>query len=101
MSSIFAAPTAESIKNIALGVSIASVVVGLILMKVVSSVVGKIISLVIFAAIALGGFTQRASITDCVNKVKAGEQAAVGDSFNVKCTFFGQDVTLKVPAVSK
>lgn len=101
MSSIFATPTADSIKNIALGLSIGSVVIGLILMKVVSSIVGKIISLVLFAAIALGGFTQRAAISDCVNKVKNGEQAAIGQAFTTKCTFFGQEVSLKVPAVKK
>lgn len=101
MSSIFGIPTAETIKNIALGVSIGSVVIGLILMKVVSSIVGKIISLVLFAALALAGFTQRASITDCVNKVKTDGQAAMGDSFEIQCTFFGRDVSLKVPAVSK
>lgn len=74
-------------------------VIGLILMKVISSVVGKVVSLVVFAAIGLGGFSQRAQIADCAKKVQT--QAESSGSVDTKCTFFGQQVTLKVDLPSK
>jgi hypothetical protein len=99
MNSIWASTDIETVKNIALGLSGASIVIGLILMKVVSSIVGKVISLVIFVAIALAGYSQRAQVLDCANSVKA--QATATASVDQTCTFFGQDVTVKVPQPSK
>jgi hypothetical protein len=74
-------------------------VVGLILMKVVSSIVGKIVSLVIFVAIALAGYSQRAQVIDCANAVK--NQATTTASVNTTCTFFGQDIKVKVSQPSQ
>ncbi len=74
-------------------------VVGLILMKVVSSIVGKIVSLVIFVAIALAGYSQRAQVIDCANAVKS--QATTTASVNTTCTFFGQDIKVKVSQPSQ
>ena len=71
MNSLWASTDIETLKNLALGLSGASIVVGLILMKVVSSIIGKIISLMIFVAIALAGYSQRAQVIDCANSVKA------------------------------
>lgn len=90
-----AAVDVELIKNVALGVSGGSLVIGLILMKVISSIVGKIISSVLMVAIALGGWSQRTSIIDCADKVTA--QATAGTTVDATCTFFGQDITVKVP----
>jgi len=95
MNSLWASTDIETLKNLALGLSGASIVVGLILMKVVSSIIGKIISLVIFVAIALAGYSQRAQVIDCANSVKA--QATASASVNTTCTFFGQEVKVKVP----
>jgi hypothetical protein len=61
--------------------------------------VGKVISAAVFVAIALGGYSQRAQISDCVDKVKS--QATATASVDTTCTFFGQDVTVKVPLPSK
>jgi hypothetical protein len=99
MSTIFAATDAETLQNIALGLSGVSILVAVIMMKVISSIVGKVISAAIFVAIALGGYSQRAQITDCVDKVQA--QATSMASVDTTCTFFGQDVTVKVPLPSK
>lgn len=96
---IFAVTDPETLKNLALGVSGASLLVAIVLMKVISSIVGKIVSAAIFVAIALGGYSQRAEITDCVDKVKS--QATSTASVDTTCTFFGQDVSLKVPLPSK
>ena len=98
MNSLWATTDIETLKNIALGLSGASIVVGLILMKVVSSIVGKIISLVIFVAIALAGYSQRVQVVDCANAVKA--QATATASVETTCTFFGQDIKVTVPQPS-
>lgn len=99
MNSLWASTDIETLKNLALGLSGASIVVGLILMKVVSSIIGKIISLMIFVAIALAGYSQRAQVIDCANSVKA--QATATASVNTTCTFFGQEVKVKVPQPSQ
>ena len=99
MSMIFAATDPDTLKNLALGVSGGSLLLAIVLMKVISSVVGKIVSSAIFVAIALAGYSQRAEIADCVDKVKA--QATSSAAVDTTCTFFGQDVTLKVPLPSK
>lgn len=85
----------ETIKTAALGLSGASIIIGLIMMKVVSNVVGKVVSLVFFLAIALAGYSQRASIVDCADKIKA--EATLGTTMAPKCTFFGQEITIKIP----
>jgi hypothetical protein len=99
MNSLWASTDIETIKNLALGLSGASIIVGLILMKVVSSIIGKIISLVIFVAIALAGYSQRAQVIDCANSVKA--QATATASIDTTCTFFGQDIKVTVPQPSQ
>lgn len=86
------------LENSALGVTVGSVVVALVLLKIVSSVVGKMVSTVVMVALALGGWSQRAEISDCVDKVKA--EATAGSTLEATCTFFGRDVTLKVPIPS-
>jgi hypothetical protein len=95
MNSLWASTDIETLKNLALGLSGASIIVGLILRKVVSSIIGKIVSLVIFVAIALAGYSQRAQVIDCANSVKA--QATATASVDTTCTFFGQDIKVKVP----
>jgi hypothetical protein len=99
MSSLFAVIDAETLKRLALGLSGGSLLIGLILMKVVSSVVGKLISMAFFVALALGVFSQRAQIVDCVDAVKS--QATAVLTVETTCTFFGQDVTVKVPLPTK
>ena len=99
MSMIFAATDPETLKNLALGGSVVSIVIALVLLKGVSSIIGKVISAAVFVAIALAGYSQRAEISDCVDKVKA--QATTNASVDTKCTFFGQDVTIKVPLPAK
>ena len=99
MSTIIAATDADTLKNAAMGLSVVSLVVAVVLMKVISGIVGRLISTVILVAIALVGYSQRAEISDCVDKVKA--EAGLEVATSISCTFFGQDVTVKVPQLSK
>ena len=96
---IFASTDLETLKNLALGMSGTSIVLGLIAMKVISSFPGKMLSLVMFGAIALAGYSQRAQVIDCANKVKA--QATATNSVDTTCTFFGRDITIKVSQPSQ
>jgi hypothetical protein len=99
MSTIFAATDANTLQNIALGLSGASLVIAVILMKVISSIVGKIISAAVFVAIALAGYSQRAEISACAEKVE--NQATATATIDTTCTFFGQEITVKVPLPTK
>jgi len=99
MTSVFAATDVETLKNLALGMSGTSIVLALIAMKVISSFSGKMVSLMMFLALALAGYSQRASIIDCANKVQS--QASATSSVDTTCTFFGRDVKIKVTQPSK
>lgn len=105
MTTIFSAIDAETLKNMALGLSAVSVIIAIVLMKLISSIVGKVVSTAIFVALALVGYSQRAEITSCVDKVKnaAGNAQVEGGALTLEatCTFFGQDVTVKTPPLSK
>ena len=99
MNSLWASTDIQTLKNLAMGLSGASIVIGLVLMKVVSSIVGKIISLIVFLAIALAGYSQRAQVIDCANSVKA--QATATAAVDTTCTFFGQEIKVSVPHPSQ
>jgi hypothetical protein len=99
MNSLWASTDIQTLKNLAMGLSGASIIIGLVLMKVVSSIVGKIISLIVFIAIALAGYSQRAQVIDCANSVKA--QATATAAVDTTCTFFGQEIKVSVPQPTK
>jgi hypothetical protein len=99
MITVFAATDVETLKNLALGMSGTSIVLALIALKVISSFSGKMVSLMMFLAIALAGYSQRASIIDCADKVQS--QASATASVDTTCTFFGRDVKIKVAEPSK
>ena len=99
MNSLWASTDIQTLKNLAMGLSGASIIIGLVLMKVVSSIIGKIISLIVFIAIALAGYSQRAQVIDCANSVKA--QATATAAVDTTCTFFGQDIKVSVPQPSQ
>ncbi len=99
MNSLWATTDIQTLKNLALGLSGASIVIGLVLMKVVSSIVGKIVSLIVFIAIALAGYSQRTQVIDCANSVKA--QATATAAVDTTCTFFGQEIKVRVPQPSQ
>ena len=99
MSGTVAAITENTLKTMALGISGGSLLIALILLKVVKSVVGKIISTAVFAAIAFAGYSQRQAITDCADKVRERVDAVQsGETKKVAatCTFFGRDFSINV-----
>lgn len=94
-----AATDAQTLKNIALGLSGGSILLAVILLKVVSSLIGKVISTVLLVAIALAGYSQREEITSCVKDVT--NQSGMTLPTEISCTFFGQDISVKVPLTSQ
>lgn len=104
MSTIIAATDAETLKNAALGLSAVSLIAAVVLMKVISGIVGRVISTVILVAIALVGYSQRTDITNCMDAVKQATESADSQlklPEEITCKFFGQNVTVKVPQLSK
>lgn len=99
MSTIIAATDADTLKNAAMGLSAASLIVAVILLKVISGIVGRVISTVVLVAVALVGYSQRTEISDCVDKVKS--EANLEMATSISCTFFGQDISVKVPQLTK
>lgn len=93
-----AAIDAETLKTMALGLSAGSVVIAIILLKVISSIVGKAISTVLLLAIALGGYSQREQISSCIDEVKT--QTSMTAPAEITCEFFGQEISVKVPVAS-
>jgi hypothetical protein len=90
-----AAIDADTLKNMALGLSVGSVVVAIVMLKIISSVVGKAVSTVLFLAVALAGYSQREQISSCIDEVK--NQTSLTIPSEITCEFFGQEISVKVP----
>jgi hypothetical protein len=85
----------DSAKNIAIGAAGVFVVLSLLSAWVIKNVVGKIIMIVLMVGLALGAWTQRASLQDCANKAQAAAQTGSTDALaKVTCKFFGTEVKL-------
>jgi len=81
----------DQAKNAAIIGVIAMVVLSIVSAIIVKNVVGKIISIVLFAGLALGVYTQRASLKDCADKAQAQIQANTTNP-KLTCTFFGHEI---------
>lgn len=86
------AETAKTAALIAVGASIFAL---LLVLKFVKSVVMKLLLMILFAAVGVLAFGQRDALTECINKVKAQEQA--GLAIGTTCEFFGRKVTISLP----
>ena len=104
MSTIIAATDADTLKNAAMGLSAVSLIAAVVLMKVISGIVGRVISTVILVAVALVGYSQRSDISSCIDAVKQATESAESQlkmPEEITCKFFGQNVTVKVPQLTK
>jgi len=86
------AETAKSVSWVAVG---ASVIAVLLVLKFVNSVITKLLMMILFAAVGVFAFTQRETLTTCINRVKAQEQA--GLTIDTTCEFFGREVAISFP----
>ena len=92
MSQLSAAINVDTAKNIASGVSVGTVVVALLAIRLVKNMLVRVVTIVALLAIGLASYSQRTNIVDCANKVKAN-----AGTTTTHCTFFGQDV--EIPSV--
>jgi len=82
--------TLETAKNTGIAVAVGLIALMLVMAVVVKNVTVKLISILIVGGFAFGVWTQRSSLQDCADKVRA--RGALGDSTNVSCSFLGSDV---------
>lgn len=80
----------ESAKTVAIVVVIVFVAFSVISALVIKSIVTKLIMVVLMACLALGVWTQRASLQDCADTAQAKAEAL--DVSGLTCTFFGTDI---------
>ncbi len=86
---MLSALTLDSAKKIAIIAVGVLILVALISAKVVAGVTKKAILLLVFAALALGVFSQRQALQRCADRIAPGQETV--------CTFFGTDIHIKVP----
>ena len=86
------AMTLESAKNIGIAVAVGLVALMIVLAVVIKNVTTKIISILLIGGLAFGVWTQRSSLQDCADKVKA--RGVVGDTSDVTCSFLGADINV-------
>ena len=86
------AMTLEQAENIGIAVAVGLVALMVVLALVVKNVTAKIIGIVLIGGLAFGVWTQRSSLQDCADKVKA--RGVVGDTSDVTCTFLGSDINV-------
>jgi hypothetical protein len=90
--------TADTLRNIALGGVGASVLLSLVFALVIKSVVGKLISVAITAAVALALYTQQDQLKSCADKITDKIEEGISTTGkSAVCTFFGQDITIQIP----
>jgi protein-S-isoprenylcysteine O-methyltransferase Ste14 len=82
----------ETAKTIAIVVALVFVAFAVISAWVIKTLVTKVIVIVLMAGLALGVWTQRATLQDCATKAK--EKASALDASGLTCTFFGTDVEI-------
>lgn len=94
MSLLAASINVDTARNIASGLSVGSLAVALLVLWLVKNAVMRVVSVVLLLALGLGSWSQRSSVTDCIDKVKSN-----AGQTTTTCSFFGQDV--EIPALSK
>lgn len=87
----------DSAKNVAIIVAVVFVGLSLLSAWVVKNVVMKMIFIVALAGLALGVWTQRTNLTDCVEQSKHAIEDGTAGVDKVTCTFFGTDVEVPAP----
>jgi hypothetical protein len=86
------AMTLESAKNIGIAVAVGLVALMIVSAVVIKNVTTKLISVVLIGGLAFGVWTQRSSLQNCADKVKA--RGALGDTSDVTCSFLGSDINV-------
>jgi hypothetical protein len=86
------AVSADGVKQLAVVVIIALLVMAILSAWVIKKLVTKLITVGILVALVVAVYSQRSSVADCADQVKA--KAKAGDFSSQTCSFFGKDVTI-------
>ncbi|MEJ7799084.1 MAG: hypothetical protein WKF60_01105 [Ilumatobacter sp.] len=82
-------------KTVALVIVVALVAFALISAWVMKEMMQKVALVVILGLVALLVWTQRASLQECSEKVRAGGTAINDPAVDTTCSFLGRDVEIK------
>lgn len=88
---------AETARQYAFGLLVVGVVGILVVLKFVSSLVSKLLLVAVFGGMSWLGFSQRDDLSTCVTRIT--ERARAGDISDLTCSFFGRDVTVRIPSL--
>ena len=91
------AMTVDTAKNIAIAIAVGLVALMLVMAWVIKNVTAKLLTVIVVGGLAFGIWTQRSSLQDCADKVKA--RSALGDRSDVTCSFLGSNIKV-LPAES-
>ncbi|HEY0520097.1 MAG TPA: hypothetical protein VGC84_11445 [Ilumatobacteraceae bacterium] len=89
--------TLESAKNIGIAVAVGLVALMFVMAIIIKNVTTKLLSILIVGGLAFGVWTQRSSLQDCADRVKA-RGLAVGSE--VTCSFLGSNIKVPGPGSS-
>ncbi len=89
------AMTVDSAKSIGVAVVVALIAILLAMIMLIKKATGKLIAIVIVGGLAIGVWSQRSSLQDCADNVKA--RGALGATSDVSCKFMGTDVKVSAP----
>ena len=84
--------TLEAAKNTGIAVAVGLIALMLLTAFVIKNVTVKLVSILITGGFAFGVWTQRTSLQDCADKVRA--RAAIGATTDITCSFIGSEVTV-------
>jgi len=87
--------TLETARNTALLAAGGLALFAIVSAWIVKAIISKLLTIAVLGGLALIVWTQRASLDDCADRVKATLQAGATD--DTTCTFFGRDVTIRAP----
>lgn len=90
--SSFDAQSARDMSLVAMAVGVLGV---LLVLKFVSSLVSKLLLVVVFGGIVYLGFTQRDALSVCITEIQT--RVEQGDTSDITCSFFGRDVSVEIP----
>jgi hypothetical protein len=90
-----AAVDLSTIRDVALGIVVGAVVLAVVFAIVIKWIVGKLVTVVLLAALAGIVWWQREAAVDCADDVR--QTLAAGASDDTTCTFFGREVTVGSP----
>jgi len=90
--------TLQTAENTGLGVAAGLIALMVLMAIIVKNITAKILSILIIGGFAFGVWTQRSSLQDCADKLRA--PGALTNSGHVTCKFLGSEVTISTPAIS-